>query len=68
MCNTYIKNSEGFDIKGQRKRLDVGDLNGNMKGISTNAKSLDQAWPLGYSTSVGVQKIPMSCYVTKEFF
>ena len=41
MCNIYMKNSKGFDIKGQRKRLDLGDLNRNMKGISTNAQSLD---------------------------
>ena len=45
----YIhKKSKGFDIKGHRKRLDLGDSNRNMKGISTNAQSLDQAWPLGY--------------------
>ena len=46
----YIhKNSKGFDIKGHRKRLDLGDSNRNMKGISTNAQSLDQAWPIGYN-------------------
>ena len=39
-----MKNSKGFDIKGQRKRLDLEDLNRNMKEISNNAQSLDQAW------------------------